>query len=135
MAGEKMRVAAWVAAKIPCNDWVLNYEAIGIECDGELVGGVVVDSYVKDVRCALHCAGVGKYWLNREFLSAVFDYVFRQMNCRVIVNTVSSANTDSLRFTSHIGFTEVCRISRGCEDGDLVIFAMQKTACRWINKE
>jgi hypothetical protein len=135
VTGEKKRVADWIASKIPCGEWVLNYEAIGIERDGELVGGVVIDSYVKDTRCAMHCAGTGKYWLNREFLAAIFGYVFYQMKCRVAVITVSSTNKDSLRFTKHVGFTETCRIPNGCEDGDLVILAMQKSDCRWVAKE
>lgn len=135
VVGEKQRVADWVAENMPCNKWVAEYEAIGIESDGVLVGGVVIDGYNLNARCSIHCVGIGRHWLTREFMFAVFDYVFRQLKCNVVVNPVSSANIDSLRFTGHIGFKEVCRIPGGSTDGDLVIFAMQKSECRWINKE
>ena len=132
---DRERVSDWVADQIKCSRWVGDYSAIGMERDGALVGGVVVDGFVLDARCSVHCAGVGKTWLTREFLFAVFDYVFRQLNCNVVVNPVSSANMDSLKFTAHLGFTEVCRIAGGCTDGDLVLFTMTKGDCRWSRRE
>ena len=81
----------------------------------------------------MHCAGEGRRWLNREFLFACFDYVFRQLDCKVIVNPVDADNEASMRFTEHIGFTEVCRIPEGSGDCDLVIFAMPRKTCRWLN--
>jgi RimJ/RimL family protein N-acetyltransferase len=133
VVGEKERISRWVAEKMHRKDWCGDdYEAIGLEKDGVLVGGVVVDGYVKGARCSIHCSGDGRHWLNREFLGVVFRYVFEQLKCNVVVNPVSSANADSLRFTEHIGFTEVCRIEGGYPDGDLVIFKMPKAQCRWL---
>ncbi len=133
VADQRERVAKLVAERIGCSPWTgTDYQSIGLEKDGELVGGVVIDGFVRDARCSIHCAGVERYWLNREFLRFVFLYVFEQLKCRVVVNPVSSANADSLRFTEHIGFTEVCRIEDGFADGDLVIFKMPKAQCRWL---
>lgn len=130
---ERERVSAWVADKMNCPHWYGDdYAAIGLEKDGVLVGGAVIDSVVANTRCAVHCSGEGKHWLNREFLWAVFAYAFYQLKVRIIVNPVSSANTASLRFTKHIGFTEVCRIEDGCPDGDLVLFKMPRADCRWL---
>lgn len=127
------RVSSWVNARMGSEGaWQAACSTLGLEADGELVAGVVFDSYVPRVRCTLHCAGTGKTWLNREFLYAVFDYSFNQLGAKVLVNTVSSANTESLKFTKHIGFTEVCRIAEAAPDGDLVIFTLRRDACRWL---
>lgn len=125
------RVGKFVADLIGNSSWY-EYQAIGQEISGELVAGVVIDSYVKNARCSIHCAGIGKKWLNREFLFFVFDYVFKKLNCKVVVNPVNSNNRDSVRFTSHLGFREVARIEGGYEDGDLIIFALPRNECKWI---
>lgn len=135
IVGEKECVSEWVAARMPGTlPWVSGYEAIGLEQGGRLVAGVVVDGFVRNARCSIHCAGEGKNWLNREFLQFVFTYVFNQMGCNVVVNPVSSANTASLKFTAHLGFKEACRIKDGYADGDLVIFELQRSECRWIRR-
>lgn len=131
ITGQNERVGDFVADRIGNSKWV-DYQAIGIEKDGKIIAGVVIDGYVPHARCSIHCAGDGKRWLTREFLSIVFDYVFRQIDCKVIVNTVNSSNKDSMRFTSHLGFKERTRIAGGYVDGDLVIFTLNKEDCRWI---
>lgn len=133
IANQKERVGLWVAERIGrAAPWGA-YQAIGLEEDGELIAGIVVDGYVKDARCSMHCAGIGRRWLNREFLFVCFDYVFRQLNCNVIINPVDADNHDSVRFTSHIGFTEACRVPAGGGSCDLVLFYMPRRMCRWLD--
>lgn len=131
VVGQNERVGAFVANRIGNSKWV-DYQAIGIEKDGEIIAGVVIDGYVPGARCSIHCAGDGKKWLTREFLAIVFSYVFQQIDCKVVVNPVNSSNKDSVRFTSHLGFKEVARIPGGYVDGDLLIFTLNKEDCRWI---
>lgn len=133
--GEKERVGDWVGRHIGnAHPWH-DYEAIGIERNGQLVGGFVIDNYIAGARCSVHCAGIGRHWLTREALYAVFDYVFRQLACQAIVNIVAGCNAESRRFTAHLGFAEVHRIKGGGRDGsDGIIFEMQKTDCKWLKK-
>ena len=105
-------ITKWVADRIKDVEFH-NEQAIGIVKDGVIVGGVVIDSYAPNARCAIHCAGEGKRWINREFIFAVFDYVFNQLNCQVILNSVNSSNKASLKFTEHIGFTKALEIKNG----------------------
>ena len=130
---QKERVGAWVAERVKRTAPWSGYQAIGLELNDELIAGVVIDGYVSGARCSMHCAGTGKTWLNREFLFVCFDYAFRQLGCRVIVNPVDADNLDSLRFTKHIGFEEIARIPNGSGDCDLVLLAMQRMRCRWLN--
>lgn len=135
VCGQKERVGAWVGARIGNAQPWHNYEAIGIERAGEIVGGVVIDNYILGARCSIHCAGDGRRWLTREFLGVVFDYVFRQLGCNAVMNIVDGSNIDSIRFTGHIGFSEVHRIKGGGKGGsDGVIFELQKSDCKWIKK-
>lgn len=130
---DKERVNPWVAERVGRNSpWEgRGYQAFGIEKDGELIGGVVIDSIVAGVRCSIHCAGEGRRWLTRELLFIVFDYVFRQLDCKVAINTVDADNEPSLRFTTHIGFTELARVPEGAGDCDLVILTLPRNNCCW----
>lgn len=108
------------------------YQALGIEENGELIAGVVYDSYEENARISSHCAGIGKRWLTKTFLWMMFDYPFNQLNVNVMINTVSSSNKNSMRFTEHLGFKQVARIEGGASDGDLIIYALYKKDCKWI---
>jgi RimJ/RimL family protein N-acetyltransferase len=135
LVGDRQRVADWVSEKIGCNKWQVDFEALGLEQDGKLVGGVVVDGYVAKTRCTLHVAGEGKRWLNREFIRAVFDYVFRQLECKVVIGPVSTANVDALRFDTHLGFSIAGCVKDGAPDGDLMLLQLPRTKCRWLEKK
>lgn len=135
ITGQKELIGEWVGRKIGnAEPWHL-YEAIGLLRDGKIVGGVVVDNMIAGARCSIHCAGEGRHWLTREFMFVVFDYVFRQLQCNAVVNIVDGSNTYSLRFTEHLGFSEVYRIKGGGKNGsDGVIFEMQKANCKWLKR-
>lgn len=133
---DKERVNLWIYQLIgrgtpfsPTNA----FNAFGVEDEtGELIAGVVFDAFVTGVRCSMHCAGVKPNWCSRELLKNCFHYVFNTAKCKVIVNTVSSDNEKSIRFTKHCGFEEVGRVKDGAKDADLVIFALHKEKCKWI---
>lgn len=133
VTGQKERVGAWVAARVGQDGEWSNWEAIGLEVNGDLIAGVVFDSYVPGARCCMHVAGIGRNWLNRAFLWTCFDYAFVQMGCQVVIGLVNADNQDALRFDLHIGFEEVTRIPNGAGDCDLVVLAMQRKTCRWLN--
>lgn len=132
---DKPRVNAYVAAKVGRRaPWPAEYQAVGIEQDGEIIGGVVIDGIVHGARCSIHCAGEGRRWLTREFIRVVFGYVFNVINCKVVINPVDSGNADSIRFTTHMGFTEALRIEGGAGDQDLIVFTMPRADCRWLER-
>lgn len=126
------RVSAWVAEKTGASAGWGSASSLGLAEGNELVAGVVFNNYVKDGRCSMHCAGLGKYWLNRMFLWMCFDYVFNQLNCNVILNSVDADNEASIRFTSHIGFTQIARVEGGAGDCDLLLFKMLRKDCKWL---
>lgn len=129
---QKERVGAWVAERTgrTC-DWGV-YEAIGIEEDGQIIGGFVIDNYVHQARASIHAAGDHGKWVTRELLFVLFDYVFRQLGCKVIINPVDVRNEPSMVNTERLGFTEICRIPEGAGGADLAIFVMYRKDCRWL---
>jgi RimJ/RimL family protein N-acetyltransferase len=130
---DRERVGAWVAKRVGrVTPWKED-AALGLEKDGELIAGIVLDGYSEGVRASMHCAGTGKTWLNREFLFACFDYAFNHLNLKVLINYVSADNADSLRFTKHIGFTEIGRAPQGWDGvSDMVLFQLHRDDCRWL---
>lgn len=128
VANDKARVGDWVALQMKRGPWLGAHAAIGLEQDGQIIAGVVIDSYKQDTRCSIHCAGTGKNWLNREFLFVVFDYVFRQLNCQAVVNPVDAGNGASIRFTEHLGF-----VGYPIPEAELIIFTLPRARCRWLD--
>lgn len=127
VTGEDERVGTWVCAKT--GGCYTEGATIGLEQDGELVAGVIVDNW-NGASAQMHVAGEGN-WLNREFLLFCFDYVFRQLNLNVVIGVVSSDNAKALRFDRHLGFKEIAKIPKGHPAGDLVILTMTKEDCRY----
>lgn len=107
------------------------YEAIGVEENGKIVGGFVYDGVVSETRCFMHCAGIGKNWLTKKLLLAAFAYPFNQLKVNVILGLISSKNVECIKFAKHIGFTLMTEIKDGSKDGDLLIFGLHKDNCKW----
>jgi len=84
---------------------------------------------------AMHVAGDGRRWLNREFIRACFDYVFRQLGVNKVIGMVPSWNKDALRFDFKLGFEKEAVIEDAVPGGDLIILTMTRDQCRWLSQE
>lgn len=132
---DPQRVGAWVAERIGRKvDWAAWY-AIGVERDGELIGGVVMNEFVPGQRCFIHVAASDRRWLSRDLIATVFHCAFVVNDCRVILTTVDADNVAAMRLNTGMGFRETCRIPHGSGHCDLVILAMQRSDCVWIGHE
>lgn len=82
----------------------------------------------------MHVAALpGRRWMTRDFLFAVFDYPFRVCNVKRITGLVPSHNYDARRFDEHIGFKLEATLKDAAPDGDLLVYAMFKQDCKWLN--
>ncbi len=136
LVSDRKRVGAWVAERVGRSLPWTDDAVLGLEREGELIAGIVIDGYVPGARASMHCAAEGKHWLDRTFLHACFDYAFNQLGLQALVNPVAASNTASLRFTRHIGFKEIARVPRAWDgQDDLVLFAMSRDDCRWIGAD
>lgn len=130
---EKERVGEWVSSRTNRHAPWANYEAIGIEKDGELIAGTVFDGYVENARCSMHIATAGPGSITRTYTWMCFDYVFNQLNCEVAIGLVDADNEAALAFDKRLGFQELVRIPNGAGQCDLVVLTMPRKTCRWLN--
>jgi hypothetical protein len=106
---------------------------IGQEIDGNLVAVVGYCSFMPNA-CQMHIAAVDEVnWMSRDLLWAAFDYPFNVLGVKVILGQICGSNEDALKLNRHLGFKVVAEISDAHMDGDLVIMAMRKEDCRWLN--
>lgn len=128
------RVAQWVAERAGCSAhaWA-GYVGIGVEQAGELLGGVVLESFTGS-NANIHVAGVGRHWLNRALLFTVFDYAFNQLGLRRLTGYVQANNTNALRFDTHLGFVQEAIIRDGAPSGDVIVLAMYPETCRYLRR-
>lgn len=125
------RIGPWVSERTGGTYYPGSGQAIGLERDGVLYGGVLYDqSYERSV--CMHCAGDSAYWLNKTFLRMSFDYPFNQLKVGKVIALVDSANTAAIRFDQKLGFIEEGRLKDAGRQGDLVLLTMTRSQCRWI---
>lgn len=110
-----------------------NQTGIGIEKDGELIGGVIYYNY--DGRNIwAHIRGKkGEYWLTKQFLKLMFYFPFVDADCQMIWGTVDYDNKDAQRLDEKLGFKRKAVLEGACWDGgDVYIYAMHKSECRYV---
>lgn len=109
-----------------------DFQAIGrLNSEGRLIGVVAFNGFCGNV-CQVHLAGDGN-WVSREFIKAVFNYVFNQLNLVAIVAPIAANNLRALKFDLHFGMKEVHRVKDGWEAGvDLIILQMLKSECKYL---
>jgi hypothetical protein len=106
---------------------------IGQEVDGVLAAVVGFCSFMPNA-CQMHIAAVDEVnWMSRDLLWAAFDYPFNKLGVKVILGQINADNADALRLNRHLGFKVVAEIPDAHMDGDLVIMAMRKEDCRWLD--
>ena len=106
---------------------------IGQEIDGNLVAVVGYCSFMPNA-CQMHIAAVDEInWMSRDLLWAAFDYPFNKLGVKVILGQICGSNKDAIRLNRHLGFKVVAEIPDAHMDGDLVIMAMKKEECRFLN--
>jgi RimJ/RimL family protein N-acetyltransferase len=107
------------------------------QCIGQLKDGnlVAVAGYTNFMpkACEIHIGSVGEHWASKDFIWAVFDYPFNKLGLSVILGQICADNIDALKLNRHLGFKVVAEIPDAHMSGDLVIMAMRKEECRFLN--
>jgi len=125
-------VGRWVAARTEAV-----YEpgdvAIGLLDPARgLLAGVLYQNF-NLVNISVHIAAEpGASWLTRSFLHRIFAYPFEQLGAQRLTGFVPATNLAAQRFDEHLGFTEEARLSDALPSGDLIIYRMRKSECRWL---
>lgn len=127
-------VGPFVASRIEGMDYVPgSCSAIGSVKNGRVVAGALYENF-NGVNVFAHIAGIGKHWLDRKFLSIIFDYPFRQLKVKRITGIVASCNEAARRFDEHLGFRLEAILHGAHPKGDLYVYVMTADDCRWLKR-
>lgn len=80
-----------------------------------------------------HLTGVGKKWMNREYLWYCFYYPFEELRVNKILGLVESTNLEARKLNEHFGFTLEATLKDAAPKGDLLIYSMVKDQCKWLS--
>lgn len=127
------RISKWVADRMGSGWHGPRGSAIGLLEDGEVIAGVLFDSWNGASIC-MHVAAVpGKRWMTREYLRMCFAYPFQQLRASKIIGLVGSKNEVARRFDEHLGFQLEATLEAAHPDGALLLYTMTKEQCRWVS--
>ena len=121
----------WLS-RILCQKFPEDAQFIGQEKDGNLVAVIAFCNFVNN-SCAMHIGTVGENWMDRNLLWACFDYPFIKLEKKVILATMEASNDEAIKLNRHLGFQDKALIEDAHENGDLLLMAMRKEDCKWLN--
>jgi RimJ/RimL family protein N-acetyltransferase len=106
---------------------------IGSIKNDKLVGVTGFNSFLPD-SCQIHVASTDVYFLSKWYLNCVFDYPFNKLKVKVILAPIYKGNVKSLNLCRKLGFEQVADIPYGHPDGDLIVVAMKRNQCKWLQQ-
>ena len=131
VTGEDHFFGPWMAERLDTT-WVPGKgSTIGLLTERGPVACGYFESY-NGASVICHMVAEGRNWLNRDFLWFFFFYPFEQLGVRKILAPVDSTNTVCRKFITHIGFTLEATLKDACPKGDMLIYSMEKSACKWL---
>lgn len=129
---DSQRIGPWICERIGHRYDGIG-TTIGVEKDGELIGGVLYETHNPGRSIHIHVASDGsRNWMTPEFLRQVFHYPFVQLGVSVMIGVVDSKNTAAIDFDLALGFSLEHVIPDAGRFGDLVILTMRPAQCRFL---
>jgi len=108
-------------------------EVISRSENGILRGGVVYENYTgKGGSILVHIAGFDKKWINRDMFWIMFDYPFKQLDCKQAFAQVRATNTEALDFCKNIGWEEIFTLEGVFPNDDMLLLRMKRADCRFL---
>jgi RimJ/RimL family protein N-acetyltransferase len=131
ITSDKLIVGPWVAKK---TFGIFNpdaAEAIGLRRHGEMVAGVVYESW-NGASMVVHIAVQGL--MTPSYLAAIYHYPFVHVGVNKLIAPISEGNKESIRFVTKMGFKQESRIPDAHPDGALLLYTMARADCKYIKE-
>lgn len=129
---QKERVGAWVAEQVEQKAEWGSFYAMGVEKDGEIVAGVVVNNF-NGVNATCHIAISYKTREILDLIRHVCRYAFVQCGLKRLTGMVPVSKPRVLAFDKHLGFEEEFVMRHAAHDGGaLVVLVLWPEKCRWL---
>lgn len=85
--------------------------------------------------CQMHMVNLKGGYTPKGLLFSAFDFAFNHCGLEKVFGIVNSKNTRAMEYDQKLGFKEALRFAGMHDnDGDLVVFHMDKADCRWIKE-
>lgn len=126
-------VATWVANMAEA-DPRLTVGAVGWTRDDEITCGAFYETYTRRSITATIAVAPGAV-MPKEFLRAIFHYPFVQLGCEKIVALIAENNWKSQNLVEKMGFVREAVVADYYPEGDLFIYSMMKSQCRFLEKD
>ena len=115
----------------PCGD----FQAIFWVNDQNQIEWVIGYTAFIGKTCQMHMVNLKGGYTPKQLLKSAFDYPFNQLGIEKAFGIVNSLNTKAMEYDQKLGFKEAVRFAGMHENGgDLVVFEMNKSDCRWIRE-
>lgn len=121
--GDKFKGILWTPIEFLGRVTDMDHVAVAVGFDGWVGKTCCMHTVIQKPEC-----------LTREMVSETFEYIFNTCGMQCVLGLVDSTNTSAVKFDTKLGFKEVHRISQGGIDGDLIVFSMTRTDCRWLKE-
>lgn len=135
IGNERQRGLDWAIPRLEAGAGVHwdDASALILEKDGDITAVAVYNRYYPANSVELSIASLGRNWLTRPFLAAVFRTPFLEWNLRRVTSSIAEDNTKSIRFCEHIGFRrEGCLRQAAPNGNDLLLYGLLKSECRFL---
>jgi len=131
--GDSARVKEWMTQKLAHPLQGECHTTIALIENDEIRGAAWLEGY-NGASVSIHVAGAEKGWATREYLRAVFHYVFNVLKCKKLLGTVLESNLAARRFDEGLGFKMEAFIKDVALDGGLIIYSMTPETCKYLEK-
>lgn len=125
-------VGFWVAQRIGGVFTPANSVAIGLEKDGTLIAGIMYEHW-NGRSIVAHIAIEGR--MTPAFVGAIFDYAYNVCGAEKAIVPVGSHNVKSQKLVEHMGFSEEGRLKDAQPDGDIILYTLKKSDCRFLGEK
>lgn len=112
--------------------------AVGVDHDGHLIGGFVFNNWSPAAGVIeVSFAGIGRRWLTRSVLYAVFAYAFDQLGCQMVCSRTPARLKHAARIARAYGFCQVTipRLFGRDEDGIISTLTAEDWRSNGFHKE
>ena len=105
-------------------------QGIGLSFGNGLQAAVCYDNYTKRAITA----HIVVKRMTPQFLATIFDYPFRQLGVEKIIAPIVQTNERSIRLVKKMGFTREATLSDAHPDGDLYLYSLKRSECRFTGE-
>ncbi len=101
------RVSGWVAERIDGCRGFDKCQALGVEHNGQLVGGLVFHNWCPEHGVIeMSGASTDARWLTRTVITKALNYVFDELKCQMVVAFQDTENKRAIRVWKALGAQE-----------------------------